>query len=60
MAEPVHLLAAYVVAFRVYPMTTLDGVVVMCSVLEQKTNRIAEVLTSTIREPPPDRRHIIG
>lgn len=42
-------LAAYVVAFLVYLMTTLYGVAVMRSVLEEKTNRIAEVLMSTIR-----------
>lgn len=42
-------LAAYVVAFLTYLMTTLYGVAVMRSVLEEKTNRIAEVLMSTIR-----------
>ena len=42
-------LAAYVVAFLIYVMTTLYGVAVMRSVLEEKTNRIAEVLMSTIR-----------
>jgi ABC-2 type transport system permease protein len=42
-------LAAYVVAFLIYLMTTLYGVAVMRSVLEEKTNRIAEVLLSTIR-----------
>jgi ABC-2 type transport system permease protein len=42
-------LAAYVVAFLIYLMTTLYGVAVMRSVLEEKTNRIAEVLMSTIR-----------
>jgi ABC-2 type transport system permease protein len=40
---------AYVVAFLIYLMTTLYGVAVMRSVLEEKTNRIAEVLMSTIR-----------
>ena len=42
-------LAAYVVAFLIYLMTTIYGVTVMRSVLEEKTNRIAEVLMSTIR-----------
>jgi ABC-2 type transport system permease protein len=42
-------MAAYVVAFLIYLMTTLYGVAVMRSVLEEKTNRIAEVLMSTIR-----------
>ena len=44
-------LAAYVVAFLIYLMTTLYGVTVMRSVLEEKTSRIAEVLMSTIRAP---------
>jgi ABC-2 type transport system permease protein len=42
-------LTAYVFAFLIYLMTTLYGVAVMRSVLEEKTNRIAEVLMSTIR-----------
>ena len=42
-------LTAYVVAFLIYLMTTLYGVAVMRSVLEEKTNRIAEILMSTIR-----------
>ena len=42
---------AYVVAFLIYLMTTLYSVAVMRSVLEDKTNRIAEVLMSTIRAP---------
>lgn len=42
-------LTAYVVAFLTYLMTTLYGVAVMRSVLEEKTNRIAEVLMSTMR-----------
>ena len=42
-------LTAYVVAFLIYIMTTLYGVAVMRSVLEEKTNRIAEILMSTIR-----------
>ena len=41
-------LAAYVVAFLIYIMTTLYGVAVMRSVLEEKTSRIAEVLLSTL------------
>lgn len=40
---------AYLVAFLIYIMVTLYGVAVMRSVLEEKTNRIAEVLMSTIR-----------
>jgi ABC-2 type transport system permease protein len=44
-------LTAYAVAFLIYVMTTLYGVTVMRSVLEEKTNRIAEVLMSTIRAP---------
>ena len=42
-------ITAYAVAFLIYLMTTLYGVAVMRSVLEEKTNRIAEVLMSTIR-----------
>ena len=42
-------LAAYAVAFVIYIMTTLYGVAVLRSVLEEKTNRIGEVLMSTIR-----------
>jgi ABC-2 type transport system permease protein len=42
-------ITAYIVAFLIYLMTTLYGVAVMRSVLEEKTNRIAEVLMSTIR-----------
>ena len=42
-------MTAYVLAFLIYLMTTLYGVTVMRSVLEEKTNRIAEVLMSTIR-----------
>jgi ABC-2 type transport system permease protein len=42
-------LSAYIVAFLIYIMTTLYGVAVMRSVLEEKTNRIAEVLMSTVR-----------
>ena len=42
-------ITAYAVAFLIYIMTTLYGVAVMRSVLEEKTNRIAEVLMSTIR-----------
>jgi ABC-2 type transport system permease protein len=53
-------LAAYVVAFLTYLMTTLYGVAVMRSVLEEKTNRIAEVLMSTIRAPQLIAGKIIG
>jgi ABC-2 type transport system permease protein len=53
-------LAAYVVAFLIYLMTTLYGVAVMRSVLEEKTNRIAEVLMSTIRAPHLVAGKIIG
>lgn len=42
-------LTAYIVAFLIYLMTTLYGVAVMRSVLEEKTSRIAEILMSTIR-----------
>ena len=42
-------ITAYAMAFLIYIMTTLYGVAVMRSVLEEKTNRIAEVLMSTIR-----------
>lgn len=51
---------AYVVAFLIYLMTTLYGVAVMRSVLEEKTNRIAEVLMSTIRASPLMAGKIIG
>lgn len=40
---------AYIVAFLVYFMVAFYGVSVMRSVLEEKTNRIAEVLVSSIR-----------
>ena len=53
-------LTAYVVAFLIYIMTTLYGVAVMRSVLEEKTNRIAEVLMSTIRAAPLMAGKIIG
>ena len=53
-------LTAYLVAFLVYLMTTLYGVTVMRSVLEEKTNRIAEVLMSTIRAPHLMAGKIIG
>lgn len=53
-------LAAYVVAFLIYLMTTLYGVAVMRSVLEEKTNRIAEVLMSAIRAPHLIAGKIIG
>ena len=53
-------LTAYMVAFLTYLMTTLYGVAVMRSVLEEKTNRIAEVLMSTIRAPQLIAGKIIG
>jgi ABC-2 type transport system permease protein len=53
-------LTAYLVAFLIYVMTTLYGVAVMRSVLEEKTNRIAEVLMSTIRAPHLIAGKIIG
>jgi ABC-2 type transport system permease protein len=42
-------LTAYLVAFVIYLMTTLYGVAVLRSVLEEKTSRIAEILMSTMR-----------
>jgi ABC-2 type transport system permease protein len=53
-------ITAYAVAFLIYLMTTLYGVTVMRSVLEEKTNRIAEVLMSTIRAPHLMAGKIIG
>ncbi len=53
-------LAAYVVAFLIYVMTTLYGVAVMRSVLEEKTSRIAEVLLSTLRSTHLIAGKIIG
>jgi ABC-2 type transport system permease protein len=53
-------LAAYVVAFLIYLMTTLYGVAVMRSVLEEKTSRIAEVLLSSIRSTHLIAGKIIG
>ena len=53
-------LTAYLVAFLIYLMTTIYGVTVMRSVLEEKTNRIAEVLMSTIRAPSLMAGKIIG
>lgn len=53
-------ITAYAVAFLIYLMTTLYGVAVMRSVLEEKTNRIAEVLMSTIRAPHLMAGKIIG
>ncbi len=40
---------AYIVTFLIYFMTVFYGVNVMRSVLEEKTNRIAEVLVSSVR-----------
>jgi ABC-2 type transport system permease protein len=53
-------LAAYVVAFLVYLMTTLYGVAVMRGVLEEKSSRIAEVLMSTTRASHMMAGKIIG
>ena len=41
--------AAYVVAFLIYFVTFFYGVNVMRGVLEEKTNRIAEVMVSSVR-----------
>jgi ABC-2 type transport system permease protein len=40
---------AYIVAFLIYFMTVIYGVNVMRSVLEEKTNRIAEVMVSSVK-----------
>lgn len=40
---------AYIVAFLIYFMTVFYGTSVLRSVLEEKTNRIAEVLVSSVR-----------
>ena len=40
---------AYLGAFLIYFMTALYGTAVMRSVIEEKTNRISEVLVSTVR-----------
>ena len=53
-------LTAYIVAFLIYIMTTLYGVAVMRSVLEEKTSRIAEILMSTIRPSSLMAGKIIG
>lgn len=53
-------LTAYIVAFLIYLMTTLYGVAVMRSVLEEKMNRIAEILMSTIRASALMAGKIIG
>jgi ABC-2 type transport system permease protein len=42
-------LLAYIVAFLIYMMTTFYGIDVLRSVLEEKTNRIAEVMVSSVR-----------
>jgi ABC-2 type transport system permease protein len=42
-------LVAYTITFLIYFMTVFYGVNVMRSVLEEKTNRIAEVLVSSVR-----------
>src|SRR5688572_8051283 len=53
-------LTAYVVAFLIYLMTTIHGVTVMRSVLEEKDRKIAEVLMSTLRAPHLVAGKIIG
>jgi len=40
---------AYIVAFLIYFMTIMYGTTVMRSVIEEKTNRISEVMVSSIR-----------
>jgi ABC-2 type transport system permease protein len=42
-------MVAYAITFLIYFMTVFYGVNVMRSVLEEKTNRIAEVLVSSVR-----------
>lgn len=42
-------LAAYVIAMAIYTLVAMYGMSVMRSVLEEKTNRIAEVLASSVR-----------
>lgn len=44
-------LFAYLLSFTIYLMVALYGVGVMRSVLEEKTNRIAELLVSSVRAP---------
>jgi ABC-2 type transport system permease protein len=53
-------LAAYALAFLMYFMTTLYGVAVMHSVLEEKTSRTAEMLMSTVRASHVMAGKIIG
>ncbi len=53
-------LAAYAVAFLIYFMTTLYGVAVMHSVLEEKTSRTAELLISAVRAHEVMAGKIIG
>lgn len=40
---------AYAVAFLIYFMTAIYGTAIMRSVIEEKTNRISEVLVSTVK-----------
>ena len=42
-------LAAYIIAMAIYTLVAMYGMSVMRSVLEEKTNRIAEVLASSVR-----------
>jgi ABC-2 type transport system permease protein len=42
-------LAAYIIALAIYMLVAMYGMSVMRSVLEEKTNRIAEVLASSVR-----------
>ena len=42
-------LAAYIIAMAMYMLVAMYGMSVMRSVLEEKTNRIAEVLASSVR-----------
>jgi ABC-2 type transport system permease protein len=53
-------LAAYALAFLIYFMTTLYGVAVMHSVLEEKTSRTAEMLMSAVRASHVMAGKIIG
>ena len=43
------LFAAYIIAMAIYTLVAMYGMSVMRSVLEEKTNRIAEVLASSVR-----------
>lgn len=43
------IIVAYILAFLIYLLTAIYGMAVLRSVLEEKTNRIAEVLVSSMR-----------